>query len=101
MPQDERALILVRAMVNAAKSDGQLSQAEQQSILEHVGNTSRETIQFLRDEFSRPLDVRKFAWSVPLGMEQQVYTISLIAIDLDECTEETTRRVAQLMGANP
>ncbi len=44
---------------------------------------SREAIQFLREEFSRPLDVHEFASSVPLGMEQQVYTMSLIAIDLD------------------
>lgn len=83
MSQDGRALVLVRAMVNAAKSDGQISQSEQQSILERVGDTSRETIQFLREEFARPLDVREFAWSVPIGMEQQVYTMSLIAIDLD------------------
>lgn len=85
--QDDQALVLVRAMVNAAKSDGQISQAEQQSILEQVGDTSRETIQFLREEFAKPLDVREFAWSVPIGMEQQVYTMSLIAIDLDTSRE--------------
>ncbi len=43
----------------------------------------------LREEFAKPLDVREFAWSVPLGMEQQVDTMSLVAIDLD------TRREAK------
>ena len=79
----EHALILVRAMVNAAKADGQIDEKEQKSILERLSNPSRENIDFLRQEFQRPLDVREFALSVPIGMEQQVYTMSLIAIDLD------------------
>jgi uncharacterized membrane protein YebE (DUF533 family) len=32
--------------------------------------------------------VREFAWSVPLGMEQKVYAMSLMAIDVDEQAEE-------------
>ncbi len=79
----ERALILVRAMVNAVKSDGQIDEAEQKKMLEQVSNPSRENIEFLRQEFQKPLDVREFAMSVPVGMEQQVYTMSLVAIDLD------------------
>ena len=81
--QNDRALILVRAMVNAAKSDGRVSQTEQQNILNRLESASREAIEFLREEFARPLDVRDFAWSVPLGMEHQVYAMSLAAIDLD------------------
>jgi uncharacterized membrane protein YebE (DUF533 family) len=84
-------------MLNAAKSDGQIDQAEQQSILEHVGDRSRETIRLLRDEFARPLDVDAFARSVPIGMEQQVYTMSLIAIDLD--TSREARYLNQLADA--
>ena len=42
---------------------------------------------FLREELNKPLNVREFAWSVPLGMEEEVYTISLIAIDLDSNRE--------------
>jgi uncharacterized membrane protein YebE (DUF533 family) len=82
--QNAQALILVQAMVNAAKSDGQITQAEQQAILGRLNNPSPETIQFLREEFSKPLNAREFAWSVPLGMEQQVYSMSLLAIDLGE-----------------
>ncbi len=83
MADDERALIVIRAMVNAAKADGRLDQEEQDKILKQLRNPTNEHIQFLRDEFARPLDVRGFAMSVPVGMEQQVYTASLIAIDLD------------------
>jgi uncharacterized membrane protein YebE (DUF533 family) len=81
--QNDQALVLVRAMINAAKSDGQISQQEQQEILSRLSDSSPDTIQFLREEFSKPLDVREFAWSVPMGMEQQVYLLSLATIELD------------------
>jgi len=100
--QNAKALVLVQAMVNAAKCDGQISQAEQQSILSRLDNPSPATIQFLRDEFAKPLDVREFAWSVPLGMEQQVYSMSLIAIDVDTQQEDTyLRELAQGLRLAP
>ncbi len=85
--QNEDAIVLIRAMINAAKSDGDISEAEQNSILERIGNPTQEVIEFLRNEFSQSLDVREFAWSVPLGLEQKVYTMSLAAIDLDGVRE--------------
>jgi hypothetical protein len=90
--QNEQAMILVRAMVHAAKCDGEISQAEQQSILSRLENPSPDAIRFLREEFAKPLDVREFTWSVPVGMEQQVYTMSLIAIDVDSDREESYLR---------
>jgi hypothetical protein len=86
--QNTQAMVLVRAMVNAAKSDGQISKAEQQSILDRLDNPSPDVIQFLREEFNKPLDVREFAWSVPVGMEAQVYSMSVIAIDVDSTQED-------------
>lgn len=80
---EQQALILIRAMINAAKADGRLDQNEQEKILKHLKNPTAENVQFIREEFQRPLDARGFALSVPVGMEQQVYTMSLIAIDLD------------------
>jgi len=73
-------------MINAAKADGKLDNQEQQAILSRVPN-DQETINFLRQEFARPLDVREFAWSVPLGMEVQVYTMSLASIQVDTRAE--------------
>jgi uncharacterized membrane protein YebE (DUF533 family) len=84
---DERAKLLVVAMVNAAKADGQLDKKEQDAILGQLGDVSQEEIDFLRKEFAAPLDVREFAWNVPLGLEQQVYGFSLMAIGLDEKRE--------------
>ncbi len=81
------AILLVRAMIFAAKADGRIDSDEQQHILDQVGNSSPETVKFLRDEFAKATDVRDFAWSVPLGMEQPVYAISLTAINLDSPKE--------------
>lgn len=86
--QNDQALVLVRAMINAAKADGQISQEEQQNILDHFQGAPSEGMQFLREELSRPLDVRDFVWSVPLGMEQQVYAMSLMSITLDTTAEK-------------
>lgn len=88
---DERDLILVRAMVNAAKSDGQIDSAEPQAMIDQLHNPTAAAIPFLRDEFRKPRDVRDFAMSVPIGMEQRVYTLSLIAIDLDTRKEANDR----------
>ena len=84
---NEQAEVLVRAMINAAKSDGQVDRQEQDQVIKQLGDVSQNDIRFLREEFAKPLDVREFTWSVPRGMEEQVYSLSLLAIDLDEQRE--------------
>ena len=84
---NERALLMVRAMINAAKADGSFDQSEQKKLMEKLDSPDRKTMDFVRKELSAPLDLPEFIRSVPVGMEQQVYTMSLIAIDLDTGTE--------------
>lgn len=84
---DEQAKVLIRAMVSAAKSDGQITKEEQDAIVKQLDHVSEAEIQFLRQEFAKPVDVRELAWTIPQGMEEQAYQISLIAIDLDEQKE--------------
>ncbi len=84
---NEQAKILLRAMINAAKSDGQIDQKEQDEIVSQIDHLTEQEINFLKSEFSKPLDVREFAWSVPIGMEESVYSASLVSIDLDENKE--------------
>jgi hypothetical protein len=83
----DRSQILVRAMVNSAKADGRITPDEQQKILGQLGSAASEAMQFLRDELARPLDVREFAWSVPLGMEQEVYAMSVLSVTVDSPAE--------------
>ncbi len=86
--QEETAKILIQAMVNAAKSDGQIDESEQQKIVANLGQeVSEEERNFVLSEMQTPLDVDAFIQSVPRGAEQQVYLMSLMAIDLDSQAE--------------
>ncbi len=77
------AELLIRSMINAAKADGSIDQTEQDKIVSKLGNISSAEKQFLRQEFAAGLDVKNFVNSIPRGLEQQVYAVSLMAIDLD------------------
>ena len=94
--QDEAnqvAVLMIRAMVNAAKSDGRIDQTEQQNIVSKLGSeVSQSEIDFLKAEFAAPLDVASFARSIPAGLERQVYGLSLTSIELD------TQNEAQYLG---
>ena len=82
-----QAELMIRAMINAAKSDGSFDESEQQKILSKLGDVSQDEIDFIRREFAAPLDVQGFANKVPRGLEHQVYAVSLSAINLDENSE--------------
>ena len=85
--QERQAEILLRAMLNAAKSDGQIDKAEQARIVEHLGDVSEEERRFVQEVMSEPFDANAFIHSIPKGMEQQVYLMSLTSIDLDSKNE--------------
>ena len=90
--QEEQAQMLIKAMVNAAKCDGDIDRQEQEKIVGHLGDDiSDEERQFVLDEMKAPLDVQGFINSVPQGAGPQVYMMSLLAIDLD------TREEAQYL----
>jgi len=84
---NDKATLIIQAMINAAKSDGSIDKAEQEKILSKLGDISKEERDFVRSEFAEPLNVTKFINSVPRGMEEQIYTVSLMAIDLDKNSE--------------
>ncbi len=98
----EQATLLIRAMINAAKSDGKFDKAEQEAIVTKLGNVTQDEIRFIQDEFARPLDVEAFANDVPRGMEHQIYALSLSAIDLDAQSEaEYLGQLAQALRITP
>ncbi len=81
--QDSQAEVMLRAMISAAKSDGELDDEEKRKITEHLGDATQEEIDFVRQELEAPLDTQGLIKSVPRGMEEQVYFMALLAIDLD------------------
>ena len=85
--QEKQAEIILKAMINAAKADGKIDAKEQESITKHIGDVTQEEIDFVKNEMQSPLDLQGVIDSVPKGMEQQVYLMSLLTIDLDSQSE--------------
>ena len=81
--EQREAEILIKAMINAAKADGQIDREEQDQIVQQLGELDQEEIEFLKREFAAPLNLIEFARSVPAELNQQVYAVSLSAIELD------------------
>jgi len=93
--QNSEAEIMIRAMINAAKSDGGVDETEQKKILEHLGDVSQEEIAFVQNEMAQPLNVDSFIQSIPKGLEQQVYVTVRISISGDPSCNVVTTACAQ------
>lgn len=86
--QEDQARILIQAMVNAAKSDGEIDTEEQQKIVANLGDdVSDAERDFVLGEMRAPLDTEAFIRSIPRGAEMQVYMMSLLGINLDSREE--------------
>ncbi|CAM3416257.1 DUF533 domain-containing protein [Paracoccus nototheniae] len=96
--QNEMAGLMLRAMIQAAKSDGTIDDAERQRLMGHLGDDlDEEERQFIRDQMAAPVDAAALAREIPEGMERQVYLMSLLAIDFD--SEAEARYLNELAGA--
>lgn len=101
MTSAETEKLILRAMINAAKADGQLDQSEMDKLMGKVGEDgiTEEERQFIRDELNQPLDLTKLTSSVPNEVvATQVYAASLFAIDVDTQAEKNyLRHLAQTL----
>lgn len=85
--QEAVAGLMLKAMIQAAKSDGKLDEAEQSKLLDQLGDVSAEERAFVQAEMRAPVDVKGLARQTPQGFERQVYAMSLMGIDLDNRQE--------------
>jgi uncharacterized membrane protein YebE (DUF533 family) len=97
---NERALVMVRAMVAAAYADGEIDEAEKARI---VGNLTQaglndEAASFLDHELANPMDAASLAGlSTSAEMTVQIYTAARLAIDPDTADEQ--QFLADLAGS--
>lgn len=98
--QNAVAGLMLKAMIQAAKSDGTIDEAEKQRLLGHLGDDlDDEERQFIREQMAAPVDAAALAREVPKGLEAQVYLMSLMAIDFDNRREaEYLHALAQHMS---
>jgi uncharacterized membrane protein YebE (DUF533 family) len=97
--QNAMAGLMLKAMIQAMKSDGKVDQSEQQKILGQLGDVSAEERAFVERELAAPVDVDGLARMIPDGLEAQTYTMSVMAIDLDNQNEaQYLHALAQKLG---
>ena len=100
--QDAVAGLMLSAMLQAAKCDGRIDEGEKQKILGALGDASREEMAFVNRELSSPVDVQALAKQVPKGLENQIYAISVMGIDLDSQKEaEYLASLGTALGMGP
>ena len=89
--QERVSLVLIRAMISAAKSDGHITDAERQRVSQQLAAVALddEHRKFIEAELSAPLDI-DFIVSAVNGPEQaaEVYAASLLAIDPSGAVEQ-------------
>lgn len=91
----DQATMLIRAMCNAAKADGEIDKAEQDNIIGRLGgDLDQAEADFLRGELNSPLDVAGFARTVPADMAANVYAFSVMTVKVD--TREEVAYLKQL-----
>jgi uncharacterized membrane protein YebE (DUF533 family) len=94
-PANEHALVLVRAMIAAALSDGTLDETERATIIGRVqaAGISGEELHFLDAEIARPWSPGQFAAAAPNPEQRaEVYLASALAIDADTEAERAYLR---------
>ncbi|WP_050527420.1 DUF533 domain-containing protein [Pseudorhodobacter aquimaris] len=97
--QELAAALLLRAMVQATMADGTLDDAERERLMEHLEDASQAERAYVTSLFEQEPDVGALAADVPHGMEEQVYLVSLMAIDLDSQAEaQYLHGLAQALG---
>lgn len=117
---EQQAEIVLKAMINAAKSDGQIDQSEIQRIvgkLQEVG-ADEESQQYVLTEMQKPMataEIVSAAGDQP-ELAAQVYGASLMAIEVDTPKEkaylaeladglglssEVVQRIEQMVGLQP
>ena len=86
--QEAIAALMLRAMIQPAKSDGNLDDAEREKLIGQLGDdVDSQEAAFVQAEMKAPVDVDALVAQVPNGMGPQVYAMSVIAINLDSQAE--------------
>jgi len=100
--QEAAAALMLSAMIQAAKSDGTFDDAEKEKLLGQLGDVDAEEAAFVQAQLNAPVDIDGLVANTPDGMGQQVYAMSVVAIDLDTQDEaQYLHKLASAYGLQP
>ncbi|MEL6206476.1 MAG: DUF533 domain-containing protein [Pseudomonadota bacterium] len=96
---ENNAKLMISAMIQAAKADGEIDAEEQQKLMDQLGDVDAEERAFVEAELAKPLDIPGLAQQTSDAMKAQVYATSLMAIRVDSEAEATyLRQLAHALG---
>lgn len=87
---DRRSLVLLKAMLAAAKADGHIDENEQAKIDAYLQklNLDPEALHLVKNELAKPLDAREIAAGADSpAAAAEIYLTSLLAINIDNDQE--------------
>jgi uncharacterized membrane protein YebE (DUF533 family) len=83
-------MLVLKAMINAAKADGDIDAEEKARILAKIDPSDAEAHEFLEHEMAKPIDTASIVSAVTAPAQAaQVYAASLLAIKVDTAAERT------------
>jgi uncharacterized membrane protein YebE (DUF533 family) len=96
------ALVILKAMINAAKADGEVDDSERQRIADKLAaaGADPEAQAFVQQEIQGPLDLAGLVQAASTPQQAaEIYAASLLAIEVDTVGEQAyLRRLAQGLG---
>ena len=97
--QNALAGLMLKAMIQAAKADGEIDDNEKAKLMSEFGELDDDERAFIREQMAAPVDAAALAREVPQGYGPQVYLMSLMAIEFDNRKEaEYLHALAQGLG---
>ncbi|WP_436399438.1 DUF533 domain-containing protein [Roseobacter sp. S98] len=100
--EEDVARLMLRAMTQAARADGDIDADEKAKLLQALRDGDPSDVAVIQDMLEQPVDAAQLAADTPRGLETQVYTIALNAIDPDNQAEaQYLHALAQGMGLQP
>jgi len=100
--EDDVAKLMLRAMTQAARADGDLDAGEKAKLTEALSESDQGTMEILQDILSSPVNAAQLASDTPTGLETQVYTMSVNSITPDNQAEaQYLHDLANALGIQP
>ncbi|MBJ3761978.1 DUF533 domain-containing protein [Maribius pontilimi] len=79
--------LMIRAMIQAARADGEIDPAERESLLAILGDSDPQETAFIQAQMTASVDPVALAHDTPEGHEIEVYTAAVLAIEPDNRPE--------------
>ncbi|ABG32679.1 conserved hypothetical protein [Roseobacter denitrificans OCh 114] len=100
--EEEVARLMLRAMTQAARADGDIDAEEKAKLLDALQDGDPSDMEVVQKILAEPVSAQALAADTPRGLETQVYTMSLNAISPDNQAEgQYLHALAQGLSMKP